>query len=258
MIVKTEAIVLKSKKYKETSKLVTFYTKRYGKINGIIKGARQFKNKFGSSLEPLSYVMIVFYKKESTQLHLVTQCDSLKAFKSISKDLDKLESALKIIELVYKVMHDEEENEKLFNLLNQTLFAIENNSRNFTNIFFLFEIKLGEILGYRYNFLNCGKCGVDIYKNGDEMRQIVFDYSKGSLLCADCVQYSVHPHKMPVRIFKILNRIEKTEEVNSVTNIMISKQDENEIGKFLFDYLRYHISSLKELKSEKVFSQLFF
>ncbi|MDI6803061.1 MAG: DNA repair protein RecO [Bacteroidota bacterium] len=257
MIVKTEAIVLKASKYRETSKLVTFYTKRYGKINGIIKGARQFKNKFGSSLEPLSYVMIVFYKKESTQLHLVTQCDLLKAFKSISQDLDKLETALKIIELVYKVMHDEEENEKLFSLLNNILLAIETNNRNFANLFYLFEIKLGEILGYQYNFSICGKCGVDIYNNGDEMLQIVFDYSKGSLMCVDCVKYSVHPHKLSVRILKILNRIEKTEQVDSVTNMIISKQDGNEIGKFLFDYLRYHISSLKELKSEKVFSQLF-
>lgn len=257
MIVKTEAIVLKSKKYRESSKLVTFYTKRCGKINGIIKGARNVKNKYGSSLELLSNVMIVFYKKESTQLHLVTQCDLLKAFKSISQNLDKLEPALKIIELIYKVMHDEEENEELFNLLNHTLFAIESNNRNLTNLFFLFEIKLGEILGYRYNFQNCGRCGGDIYKNRGEVGQIVFDYSRGSLLCVDCVKYSVHPHKMPLRLFKILNRIEKTEEIESVTNLIITRQDGNEIGKFLFDYLRYHISSLKELKSEKVFSRLF-
>ncbi len=256
MIVKTEAIVLKSKKYKETSRLVTFYTKRYGKINGIIKGAREFKNKFGSTLEPLSYVMIVFYKKETTQLYLVTQCDLLKAFKSISQDLEKLEAALKIIELVNKVMHDEEENQKLFNLLINVLLSIETANRNYANLFYLFEIKLGEILGYRYNFSTCGKCGVDIYNNGNENEQQVFDFSKGSIMCVDCVKFSVRPHKMPVRIFKILNRIEKTEQVDSVTNIIITKQDGNDIGKFLFDYLRYHISSLKELKSEKVFSQI--
>ena len=63
-IAKTEAIVLKSMKYRETSKIVTFYTKQFGKITGLVKSARSAKNKFGSSLNLFSHIELVIYKKE--------------------------------------------------------------------------------------------------------------------------------------------------------------------------------------------------
>ena len=71
MIVKTDAIVLKSMRFRETSKIVTFYTRRYGKIAAVAKGARETKNKFGAALEPMTGVNLVFYKKEQRDLQLV-------------------------------------------------------------------------------------------------------------------------------------------------------------------------------------------
>ena len=49
----TDAIVLKAMKYRDTSRIVTFYTRAFGKLRAIAKGARGPKNKFGSALEPL-------------------------------------------------------------------------------------------------------------------------------------------------------------------------------------------------------------
>ena len=64
MIAKTEAVVLRSMKYRETSRIVSFYTKQFGKISGIVKGARSPKNAFGSALQPMSHVSLVLYKKD--------------------------------------------------------------------------------------------------------------------------------------------------------------------------------------------------
>ena len=89
-IVKTEAVVLKSMKYRETSKIITFYTRDFGKVKAIAKGARQPKNKFGSSLEPMSYVLVVLYRKEHRDLQLISQCDLIKTFRHLSEDLDKM------------------------------------------------------------------------------------------------------------------------------------------------------------------------
>ena len=54
MIPRTEAIVLKSFDYRETSKIVTFYTKDRGKITGVMKGVRKDPRKFGSSVDKYS------------------------------------------------------------------------------------------------------------------------------------------------------------------------------------------------------------
>ncbi|MBI5464877.1 MAG: recombination protein O N-terminal domain-containing protein, partial [Ignavibacteriales bacterium] len=43
MIVKTDAVVIKSMKYSDTSKIVALYTKEFGKLSVIAKGARANK-----------------------------------------------------------------------------------------------------------------------------------------------------------------------------------------------------------------------
>ena len=64
MLIKTEAIILKSMKYRDTSKIVTFYTKEFGKLKGIAKGARTAKVNLVAALEPMTHSMLVIYKKE--------------------------------------------------------------------------------------------------------------------------------------------------------------------------------------------------
>ncbi|MBP6673311.1 MAG: recombination protein O N-terminal domain-containing protein, partial [Bacteroidetes bacterium] len=52
MIVETEAVVLHTMDFRDTSKIVTLYSRKFGKIKVIAKGTRNQKtNKFGSSLE---------------------------------------------------------------------------------------------------------------------------------------------------------------------------------------------------------------
>ncbi len=50
-IVKTEAFVLRSFRYGETSKIVTLFTRDFGKMNAIVKGARNYKSKICGTLE---------------------------------------------------------------------------------------------------------------------------------------------------------------------------------------------------------------
>src|SRR3989338_2370005 len=62
MILKTEAIVLKSFAFRETSRIATFFTKDYGKVKGVLKGIRSNPRKFGSYLDKFSVNDIVYYQ----------------------------------------------------------------------------------------------------------------------------------------------------------------------------------------------------
>ena len=77
MIESTDAIVLRAIKYGDTSKIVTLYTRRFGKVAVIAKGARSAKSKFGSALEPMSLIQAVFYRKENREVQLLSQADLL-------------------------------------------------------------------------------------------------------------------------------------------------------------------------------------
>ena len=53
-LVKTSAITLKSRKWGEADRIVTFYAKHLGKIRGVARGARRLKSRMGAALEPLT------------------------------------------------------------------------------------------------------------------------------------------------------------------------------------------------------------
>ena len=160
-------------KYRDTSKIVTFYTKEYGKLKGIAKGARSPKNKFGSALEPLTQSMLVIYKKEHRDLHLISQCDAINPFKNLSKDLDRMMTALAVIELVNQVTHDEERNPSLYGLLYDTMNALNDSLKNYSSYFHAFRLRLASLFGYAPNFEVCGECGNPLLQDNGEPDYVV-------------------------------------------------------------------------------------
>ncbi|MGH7182310.1 MAG: DNA repair protein RecO, partial [Nitrospiraceae bacterium] len=53
-LIKTAAITLKSRKWGDADRIVTFYSKELGKVRGVARGARRMKSRLGASLEPLT------------------------------------------------------------------------------------------------------------------------------------------------------------------------------------------------------------
>ena len=63
-IVKTRAIVLRTMRMGETSRLVTFYSEEHGKLKATAKGARKPRSKFGAALVMMTEVPAVCNVKE--------------------------------------------------------------------------------------------------------------------------------------------------------------------------------------------------
>ena len=68
----TDAFIIHTRPYKETSLIVSFFTKEYGNVSAIAKGAKGKKSKFSGNLEPFRLMNIgsVSY----THLTLPTIC----------------------------------------------------------------------------------------------------------------------------------------------------------------------------------------
>ncbi|MFM7928683.1 MAG: DNA repair protein RecO, partial [Pirellula sp.] len=79
---KTDAIVLKTVEWSETSLVVTLFTRDFGKISAIAKGARRLKSPFESALDLLSLSSVVFLKKSGESLDLLTEAKLLRRFRS--------------------------------------------------------------------------------------------------------------------------------------------------------------------------------
>ncbi|HTY10647.1 MAG TPA: DNA repair protein RecO [Bacteroidota bacterium] len=255
MLVSTDAIVLRSMKYGETSKIVTLYSKKFGKIKVIAKGARSAKSKFGASLEPMTHSSALFYKKEQRELHLLSKCEISRPIFKFGDDGDKLAVGLALVELVNQVMHDEEENLPMFSLLVDALEAVDRAAGNLLNIFFAFELRLLEIFGYGLDLRACARCGRDVVE-GEHGGGSYILLASGSVMCPGChAELRSGGIKASKGIVRLLVQFQSL-PISAVGDLKVPPPVKDEILGLLQTYLQYHIAGVRTLKSLSLFTSL--
>jgi DNA repair protein RecO (recombination protein O) len=259
MLTKTEAIVIKSMKYGDTSKIVTFYTRQFGKLKGIAKGARRSDNKFGSALEPLSDVTLVVYKKAHRDLHLISQCDSIQSFAKVHDTIEKISVGLLLLELIDQLAHEEEENAALFALLCETLSALNLSTRNFQSLARSFQIRLASLLGYAPTLDRCSVCGKSVMED-EQSSGVGFLLMSGAVICPRCDKAgspirAAGQTTLSAPAHRILQRF-LTSRMESVTALTYSDAIGNELDETLRLYLRYHFDTMRDLKSPQIFKSM--
>ena len=133
MIVKTEAIILRSINYGETSKIVTLYTRQLGTIAVMAKGSRNPKSKFGSSLQPMSHVQVVFYYKPSRNVHTLSESTHSTLFRRTCRELERMAVGVQIIESVRVLLPHPEPDEMAFDMLVEVLTRLDTVEEHWSN-----------------------------------------------------------------------------------------------------------------------------
>ena len=151
MIVTTEAVILRSRKQGDTSKIVSLYTRDYGLVDVIAKGAREMKSKFGSSLEPFTCSKVTFYKKEGRDLYLLSNAETALPLRNLQSDLDHIEAATKVVELLLRSQHHEECHPELYTLVKETLTVISDceDSAGVWPVLFAYYLQYISFAGFR-------------------------------------------------------------------------------------------------------------
>ncbi len=180
-IQKTAAIVLKTVDFRETSLIVNFYTKEFGKVKGILKGIRKEPRKFASTLEIFSYNEIVFYLHKNQDLHLISQCDLIDDFGPLRNNLEKFSLANYAVELTDSIVEPEDKNEELFYLLLAFLKELRLNNSDTEKLFCVFQIKAMILSGFKPNIEDCISCKKMISSGAR------FSYLRGGLICNSCL-----------------------------------------------------------------------
>lgn len=148
MIVKTEAIVLRSVNYGETSQIVTLYTRTMGTVAVMAKGARSPKSRFGSALQPMSHAQVVFYFKNSRNVQTLSESTHLTLFRKIYRELDRMAIGVQIIESVRVLMPHPEPDEFAFDSLLDVLTRLEEADERWANLLPYFQLRLSVTLGF--------------------------------------------------------------------------------------------------------------
>lgn len=153
---KVNAIVIKTKEFKENDKLVWLYTDKLGKITAIAKGSRKSKSKLLSLTLPLCYGEYVLFKGKS--LFNLQEGKIINSFQGLLDSLDKLTYSSYICELIDICVEEGETNEELFRNFLTCMYLLNTNALDYEMLTRSFELKLLKVTGYGLNLENCVRC----------------------------------------------------------------------------------------------------
>jgi DNA repair protein RecO (recombination protein O) len=77
--ISSDALVLRTYKLGETSKVVVLLTRERGKLRAVARGARGPRARYQSSLEPLSEVRVALYGRQGAELFRLGSCELLRS-----------------------------------------------------------------------------------------------------------------------------------------------------------------------------------
>ncbi len=235
-ICKAEGIVLKSMVYRDTSKIVTLFTKQFGKVNVIAKGARKPKSKFGASLEPLTRSHIVFYKKEGRDLYTLSEGDVIDSYPGLRGSLLGFSWGSVVLEFLHRTNPFESPNPRLY-LLSKRALQMLNEARqssSFPTLTSAFMIKALGLLGYLPHLDRCLVC------RKEPEGAIRFSLARGGVCCLSCAS----PEDLAIgrETLRVLQSLKKW-PLNSVVRISISPGARKELREVLDGFIAYHLEN---------------
>jgi len=178
---KSNAIVLRTVEFSETSLVVTLFTREFGKIGALAKGGRRLKGPFESALDVLALCRIVFLHKSSDALDLLTEAKLLRRFRPAGRDLLGLYAGYYVAELLGELTDECDPHPELFDLADETLEALAAGEAVPRRVV-RFELGALRLLGHLPSLGQCVECAAPVAATG----RIAFGGIDGGVLCSRC------------------------------------------------------------------------
>jgi len=179
-LVKTRAVVLKSQRWGEADRIVTFYTEKLGKIRGIARGARRLKSRLGGGLEPFRFIDLTVFEKSPETLVRISQVDIIECFGKIREDLTRMTAAARMVNMIKAITPDRDPHSTIFNTLVGGLQSLgDEGDPEMCSL--LFQVHVLGQTGFRPQTDHCTGCNSDI-----DLANAQFSSRSGGLVCRSC------------------------------------------------------------------------
>ena len=149
MIVRTDAVVLHSFDYGETSRIVRLLTRQHGVIGVMARGARRPTSTFGSTLQPASYVQAVYYHRPGRGLQTLKEAAHVVRWKRLTREVDRVTMALRVVEVARLVIEEGESHPLALDLVVRVLEYLEGAGDGRAALAVpWFQLRLAALLGF--------------------------------------------------------------------------------------------------------------
>jgi DNA repair protein RecO (recombination protein O) len=183
---KALALVLRTTDWSESSRIATLWTREFGKVRALAKGGRRLKSNFENALDLLTLCSIVFLRKSSGGLDLLTEAQVVQRFPRLRTDLAGLYAAYYLAELLGDGTQEYDPHPLLFDEALDTLRTLGTENEAARPIecgprIARFEMVLLRELGYSPVLDHCAACEGPLAET-----DLAFSPAASGVLCRRC------------------------------------------------------------------------
>ncbi len=171
--------MLRTHKLGEADRIVTLLTRSNGRVRAVAKGVRRTTSKFGSRLEPFTYVDLQL--AEGRNLDIVTQAETRTSFaNALGSDYERYTAGTAMLETAERLAVEERQpTVQQFLLLIGGLRALAGAERGPRQVLDSYLLRSLAVAGYAPSFDHCAHCG-------REGPHTWFNPSMGGMSCTTC------------------------------------------------------------------------
>ena len=211
------AFVIKSSKYKENDRMLTLFSKEYGKISVIAKGGLSLKCKYFASLQLFNLSEFELSTTAEGKIPYISNAELLNSYDDFPLELVKYSSACYVAELINSTYEQNVKESVTFHLLKYTLNLFKKNTEEISIVILLcFILKFLGIHGLNPNFKSCTECG-------SETSNYFFNIDSGGIVCTKCIQFdkqntitALEAAYLDLLTYAIINEIDFTQTNNAL------------------------------------------
>lgn len=185
----SEGLIIRRNDWRENDSRVVLYTKKFGKLSLVARGAKKFKSKLAGHIEPINLIDAMILPGRSYDY--LGSAITRGAYLNIKSDLNSLYFVGLALALFDNLVKEEAEDEELFNFLISWLDNINNNfavslTKDIGELLYnYFVMGLLTILGYKPELYYCLECHQKINREKN-----YFNLRQGGLICSACLAKS--------------------------------------------------------------------
>lgn len=180
-LLSSDALVLRTYKVGETSKVVVLLTRERGKVRAVAKGARSGRPRYQSALEPLSEVRVGLYGRQGADLLRLGPCELLRsAFRAGERGLETALNLSYFAELLDAFAQEGEAEDDVYRLALAVVRATEGGSDTAVLARYL-EGWLLRLHGLYPPLDQCAGCGAEL-----GVGALDYDAQHRGFVCSSC------------------------------------------------------------------------
>lgn len=240
-----ETITLSHTPLGEADLLVTIFTRDQGKIRAVGKGARRSTSKLVGHLEPLTVVRMSMVHGRT--MDIISQAEVVESFAALKENLTAISKGQYLAELVDGFGAEASANPDLFQLMIETLRAVEADPDSDMPLR-AFEFHLLQVSGLMPELYHCVECRQELEPGAHR-----FSPNVGGTLCPDCDPSDAHLRPLSLRALKVLRLFDRS-SIAEASNLTVDDSLAEELKSLLSTTVGYWLG--KEIRSNSFLERL--